>query len=133
VTKTQDATETVTVSMDYNTWLQEYKEHGSCTYQGDGGRLRLLLLLLLLGLMMGCQGTALLGWQHRMWAHGPASRQRPGGASSLACIAAYPAVALNPVAWALTAPVYLRPSRLLRNSAAQRACCCCCCCCMQCW
>lgn len=48
MTKTQDATETVTVSMDYNTWLEEYKQHGSCTYQGDGGWMGLLLP----GLMM---------------------------------------------------------------------------------
>jgi hypothetical protein len=37
VTKTQDATETVTVSMDYNTWLEEVKQKGSCTYQGQAG------------------------------------------------------------------------------------------------
>lgn len=34
MTKTVEAAEGVTVSLDYKEWRKEFNEHGTCTYKG---------------------------------------------------------------------------------------------------
>lgn len=35
VTKTDEAAETVTVELNYEEWLQEFEQQGTCTYKGE--------------------------------------------------------------------------------------------------
>jgi hypothetical protein len=35
-TRTSGAAETVKVTMNYLDWLQEFREHKTCTYTGEG-------------------------------------------------------------------------------------------------